>query len=103
MREGHMQEKWREKSHEAVWMGHSGLEKSYMSYRPDYVGHRKSVKSYMSHRSDYVGHRELAKGYMSHQPVKAGHNQPVKNIFAICQHKHREFYNYRKLIIAQKI
>lgn len=98
-----MQEKWREKSHEAVWMGHSGLEKSYMSYRPDYVGHRKSVKSYMSHRSDYVGHRELAKGYMSHQPVKAGHNQTVKNIFAICQHKHREFYNYRKLIIAQKI
>lgn len=40
-----MQEKWREKSHEAVWMGHSGLEKSYMSYRPDYVGHRKSVKA----------------------------------------------------------
>lgn len=91
-----MQEKWREKSHEAVWVGHSRLEKSYMSHRPDYVGHRKSVKSYMSHRSDYVGHRELAKGYMSHQPVKAGHNQPVKNIFAICQHKHREFYNYRK-------
>ena len=81
-----MQEKWREKSHEAVWVGHSRLEKSYMSYRPDYVGHRKSVKSYMSHRSDYAGHRELA-----------------KNIFAICQHKHREFYNYRKLIIAQKI
>ena len=72
-----MQEKWREKSHEAVWVGHSRLEKSYMSYRPDYVGHRKSVKSYMSHRSDYAGH--------------------------ICQHKHREFYNYRKLIIAQKI
>ena len=68
-----MQEKWREKSHEAVWVGHSRLE------------------------------RELAKGYMSHQPVKAGHNQPAKNIFAICQHKHREFYNYRKLIIAQKI
>ncbi len=22
-----MQEKWREKSHEAVWVGHSGLEK----------------------------------------------------------------------------
>ena len=81
-----MQEKWREKSHEAVWVGHSRLE-----------------KSYMSHRSDYAGHRELAKGYMSHQPVKAGHNQPAKNIFAICQHKHREFYNYRKLIIAQKI
>ena len=81
-----MQEKWREKSHEAVWVGHSGLEKSYMSYRPDYVGHRKSVK-----------------GYMSHQPVKAGRNQPAKNIFAICQHKHREFYNYRKLIIDQKI
>lgn len=23
-----MQEKWREKSHEAVWVGHSGLEKA---------------------------------------------------------------------------